>query len=70
MLSSALGPQMFGAHSTYRMVPISLAIGAALPIPFYIAHRIWPKAGFENFNTSIITQYSAFLSVGINTSVK
>lgn len=66
----ALGPQMFGAHSLYRMVPISLAIGVVLPLPFYIAHRIWPKAGFENFNTSIIMQYSCYLSVGINTSVK
>lgn len=32
----ALAPQMFGAHSTYRMVPISLAIGLFLPLPFYI----------------------------------
>ncbi|KZT09762.1 OPT oligopeptide transporter [Laetiporus sulphureus 93-53] len=65
----ALGLQMFGPHATYRMVPISLAIGAALPIPFYIAHRIWPKAGFQNFNTSVIMQYSCYMSVGINTSI-
>ncbi|KZT11134.1 OPT oligopeptide transporter [Laetiporus sulphureus 93-53] len=65
----ALGPEMFGPHSTYRMVPISLAIGLVLPIPFYIAYRIWPKAGFQNLNTSIIMQYSCYLSVGVNTSV-
>lgn len=64
-----LGPQMFGAHATYRMVPISLAIGVFLPLPFYILHRLWPKIGFNNINTSIIMQYSCFLSVGINTSV-
>ena len=89
----ALGPQMFGPGATYRMVPISLAIGVVLPLPFVLAvstsseiflsirrnthlvyletqHWIWPKAGFQNFNTSIIMQYSCFLSVGINTSVK
>ncbi|KAK7694019.1 hypothetical protein QCA50_003595 [Cerrena zonata] len=65
----ALGPQMFGAGSTYQMVPISLAIGVFLPLPFYIMHRLWPKVGFNNLNTSIIMQYSCYLSVGINTSV-
>ncbi|KAH9919872.1 OPT oligopeptide transporter [Fomitopsis serialis] len=65
----ALAPQMFGAHSTYKMVPISLAIGLFLPLPFYLCYRIWPKAGFENLNTSIIMQYSCYLSVGVNTSV-
>ncbi|KAF7799543.1 hypothetical protein EIP86_010780 [Pleurotus ostreatoroseus] len=65
----ALGPQMFGPHALYRMVPISLAIGVVLPLPFWVAHKIWPKAGFQNFNTSIIMQYSCYMSVGINTSV-
>ncbi|PSR83036.1 hypothetical protein PHLCEN_2v5840 [Hermanssonia centrifuga] len=66
----ALGPQMFGAKGIYHIVPISLAIGLTLPLPFYLAHRIWPKVGFNNINTSIIMQYSAYLSVGINSSVK
>ncbi|EKM55312.1 uncharacterized protein PHACADRAFT_255841 [Phanerochaete carnosa HHB-10118-sp] len=65
----ALAPQMFGPKGVYHMVPISLAIGVFLPLPFWFAHKRWPKAGFQNYNTSIITQYSAFLSVGINTSV-
>ncbi|KAI0071556.1 OPT oligopeptide transporter [Panus rudis PR-1116 ss-1] len=65
----ALAPEMFGPHSTYRMVPLSLAIGVVLPLPFYFAHRLWPKVGFNNLNTSIIMQYSCYLSVGINSSV-
>ncbi|EMD31535.1 hypothetical protein CERSUDRAFT_119755, partial [Gelatoporia subvermispora B] len=65
----ALSPEMFGAHATYKMVPISLAIGVFMPFVFWIPHKIWPKVGFENFNTSVIMQYSCFLSVGINTSV-
>lgn len=35
-----LGPQMFGAGSTYQMVPISLAIGVFLPFPFYFLVRL------------------------------
>ncbi|EPS95668.1 OPT oligopeptide transporter [Fomitopsis schrenkii] len=65
----ALGPQMFGAHSTYKMVPISLAIGLFLPLPFYFCYRLWPKAGFQNLNTSIILQYSCYMSVGVNTQI-
>ncbi|KZT66154.1 OPT superfamily oligopeptide transporter [Daedalea quercina L-15889] len=65
----ALGPQMFGPRSTYKMVPISLAIGLFLPMPFYICYRIWPKAIFKNLNTSIILQFSCYLSVGVNTQI-
>ena len=28
---------MFGPHGTYRMVPISLAVGLVLPLPFWVA---------------------------------
>ncbi|KAL6307422.1 OPT oligopeptide transporter [Sparassis latifolia] len=65
----ALGPEMFGAHSTYKMVPISLAIGFICPFPIYLACRLWPKAGFENLNASIILQYISSLSVGVNTQI-
>ncbi|PCH35361.1 OPT oligopeptide transporter [Wolfiporia cocos MD-104 SS10] len=65
----ALAPQMFGPNSTYHMVPIALAIGVVLPLPLYVAYRIWPKAGFQNLNTSIILQYSCYLSVGVNSQV-
>lgn len=65
----ALGPQMFGREGTYFMVPISLAIGLVLPLPFWLAHRRWPKARFNWIITPIITQYSAWLTVGINTSI-
>ncbi|KZW00642.1 OPT superfamily oligopeptide transporter [Exidia glandulosa HHB12029] len=61
----ALGPQMFGKGGTYVMVPIALAIGLVLPIPFWLAHRRWPKARFN----WVITPYSAWLTVGINTSI-
>ncbi|KDQ54237.1 hypothetical protein JAAARDRAFT_402902 [Jaapia argillacea MUCL 33604] len=65
----ALGPQMFGVGGTYVMVPVSLAIGVVLPLPFYFLHKKYPKAGFDYIITPIITQYSAWLTVGINTSI-
>lgn len=82
----ALGPQMFGADGLYVMIPISLAIGVFLPLPFYFLHKKYPKAGFNHVITPIITralivafadertthsfaEYSAWLTVGINTSI-
>ncbi|KAI0266258.1 OPT superfamily oligopeptide transporter [Gloeopeniophorella convolvens] len=65
----ALGPEMFGAGGVYFMVPVALAIGVFLPLPFYFLHKKWPKAGFDYVVTPIITQYSAWLTVGINTSI-
>ena len=36
-----LGPQMFGIHGVYHMVPICLAIGVFLPLPFIAAVSPW-----------------------------
>lgn len=77
---------MFGAEGLYVMVPVSLAIGVFLPLPFWFLHKKYPKAGFDNVITPIITrefsmtsvyglasdhlaEYSAWLTVGINTSI-
>jgi len=65
----ALGPEMFGRDGTYVMVPVSLAIGLVLPVPFWLLHKKFPKAGFNYVIMPIVTQYSAWLTVGINTSI-
>ncbi|KAH9833309.1 OPT oligopeptide transporter [Rhodofomes roseus] len=65
----ALGPQMFSGTALYRMVPISLAIGLFLPLPFYIAHCIYPKAGFQYFNTCIMFQIAGQMYGGITSYV-
>ncbi|KZT24758.1 OPT oligopeptide transporter [Neolentinus lepideus HHB14362 ss-1] len=65
----ALGPEMFGRGGTYVMVPVSLAIGLVLPVPFWLLHKKFPKAGFNYVIMPIVTQYSAWLTVGINTSI-
>ncbi len=52
------------------MVPASLGIGCLIPIPFYIASRIWPKQWiFKYILPTVILQYSCYMSVGVNTSV-
>jgi hypothetical protein len=52
------------------MVPASLGIGCLIPIPFYIAYRIWPhQKVFKYILPTVILQYSCYLSVGVNTSV-
>ncbi|TFK46550.1 OPT oligopeptide transporter [Heliocybe sulcata] len=65
----ALGPQMFGSGGTYFMVPVALAIGLVGPLPFWFLHRKFPKAGFNYIIVPIVTQYSAWLTVGVNTSI-
>lgn len=59
----ALGREMFSPGKTYFMVPVALAIGTVFPIIQYTMHRKWPRNIFlKNFNTSIVLQYSCFLS--------
>ncbi|KAE9386719.1 OPT superfamily oligopeptide transporter [Gymnopus androsaceus JB14] len=66
----ALGREMFSPGKTYFMVPVALALGTVPPIIQYALHRKWPRNVFlKNFNTSIVLQYSCFLSVGVNTQV-
>jgi len=63
------GPMFSSPNGTYKIVPIALAIGIFLPLPFYFAHRLRPTWGFKHINTAVIMQYSCFLAVGVNTSV-
>ena len=49
---------MFGADGLYVMIPVSLAIGVFLPLPFWFLHKKYPKAGFNYVITPIITRTS------------
>jgi hypothetical protein len=52
------------------MVPAALGIGCLIPVPFYIAHRMWPHVrAFTYILPTVILQYSCYLSVGVNSSV-
>ena len=64
-----VGHQLFGAGGTYILIPIGLAIGLFVPIPFWLAHKYWPKLRLNRINTSIIATWMGWLSVGINSSL-
>ncbi|KAJ7751318.1 OPT oligopeptide transporter [Mycena maculata] len=65
----ALAKQLYSPSSTYGIVPLSIIIGLAVPIPFYILHRYFPKAHFDSVITPMVTSEIGYLSGGINSSV-
>ncbi|GAA5887704.1 hypothetical protein JCM6882_001503 [Rhodosporidiobolus microsporus] len=65
----ALAKHLYGPGSTYFIIPICIIIGLAVPLPFYVLHRFFPKANFEKVVTPIICWCLGNLSVGINSSV-
>lgn len=65
----ALAKYMFSVGQRYEWVPLALLVGFACPIPFYIAHRLFPKAGLQNINVPILVWYIGWLCVGVNSSI-
>lgn len=67
----ALGPEMFASGKTYVSVPAALGYGLLLPVPFYLLyHYVCPSwTWLTKINPAIITQYSCYMSVGVNSSV-
>lgn len=65
----ALGKPLYATGTRYGFVPYMLIAGLGFPIPFYLAHKRWPKFGFNFVFTPILVAELGFLSVGINSSV-
>lgn len=65
----ALAKYMFSVGRRYEWVPLALLVGFVCPLPFYIAHRLFPKAGFKNINVPILVWYIGWLCVGVNSSI-
>lgn len=61
--------KVFSKGGVYEMVPLGLAIGLFVPLPFWIAHKYWPKLRLDYINTFIISNWLGWLSVGINSSL-
>lgn len=53
----------------HQIVPLSVLIGLAVPIPFWLVHKKWPKLGANKVVTPVLCWCLGYLSVGINTSV-
>ncbi|GAA5835259.1 hypothetical protein JCM11251_006662 [Rhodosporidiobolus azoricus] len=65
----ALAKHLYGSGSTYQIIPFCILIGLAVPLPFYVLHRFFPKLKFDQVVTPIICWCLGNLSVGINSSV-
>ncbi|KAF5343192.1 hypothetical protein D9758_016928 [Tetrapyrgos nigripes] len=67
--NGALGKPLYATGTRYGFVPYMLLVGLGVPIPFWLAHKRWPKVGFNYVFTQILVAELGFLSVGINSSV-
>ncbi|KAJ7764119.1 OPT oligopeptide transporter [Mycena maculata] len=65
----ALGKPLYATGTRYGFVPYMLLVGLLFPIPFWLLHRRYPKFGFNNVFTPVLTAELGYLSVGINSSV-
>ena len=64
----ALAKPLYAPGARYGFIPWMLIAGLAVPIPVYMAHRIWPRAGFNYIFTPVVVAEIGYLSVGINSS--
>ncbi|KAJ7760820.1 peptide transporter MTD1 [Mycena maculata] len=65
----ALGNILYAPDGRYAIIPFSILIGLAVPVPFWIAHCFFPKLGANRVVTPILCWTLGYLSVGINTSI-
>ncbi|KAF9241516.1 OPT oligopeptide transporter protein-domain-containing protein [Melanogaster broomeanus] len=64
-----LGHQLFSAGQRYQWVPWAYVLGLFVPIPFWVAHRFWPKLHLDYLYTPVIAYFIGWLCVGINSSI-
>lgn len=61
--------ELFSVGAKYQWVPLAALLGFLAPVPFWLAHRKWPKLGLDHVNTPVILFYMCYLNIGINSSV-
>ena len=64
----ALGKELFTYGKPYWLVPFAIFLGLFMPIPFWLAHRRWPKLGFNYVFSPVLVAELGYLAVGINSS--
>jgi OPT family small oligopeptide transporter len=65
----ALGDTLYTPSGRYGIIPLSILIGLAIPLPFWLIHQKFPKIGADKVVTPIMCWTLGYLSVGINSSV-
>jgi len=63
-----LSHELFAVGKRYQFVAWAYLIGLAVPIPFWIMYKLWPKLRTDYLYTPVICYYIGWLSVGINSS--
>jgi OPT family oligopeptide transporter len=57
---------LFSVGARYQWISWSFLIGFALPVPFWIGHKFFPKLRMDYLNTAVISSFIGLLNVGIN----
>ncbi|EJD06348.1 peptide transporter MTD1 [Fomitiporia mediterranea MF3/22] len=65
----ALGNKLYTPNGRYGIVPLSILIGLAVPVPLWLVHQKFPNLGANRVVTPVLCWTLGYLSVGINTSV-
>ncbi|KDE06610.1 hypothetical protein MVLG_03106 [Microbotryum lychnidis-dioicae p1A1 Lamole] len=65
----ALAKSMYGPGRPYFLIPLSIAIGLFVPVPFWLGHKLFPKLKLNQVVTPIMCWCVGYLSVGINSSI-
>lgn len=50
----ALGNYLYKPDGRYGIVPLSILIGLAVPVPFWLVHQKWPKAKANKVVTPVL----------------
>ncbi|KAA1475197.1 OPT superfamily oligopeptide transporter [Dentipellis sp. KUC8613] len=64
-----LSHELFANGKRYQWVAWAYLLGLAVPIPFWLGHRWFPKLRLDYLYTPILCYYICWLCVGINSSI-
>ncbi|KAI3614519.1 oligopeptide transporter [Moniliophthora roreri] len=64
----ALAKHLYSPSSRYGVIPLSILIGLAVPVPFWLLHKKFPTWKFDQVITPILTASIGYFNVGINSS--
>ncbi|KAF9039845.1 peptide transporter MTD1 [Panaeolus papilionaceus] len=65
----ALGNILYAPGGRYAIVPFGILIGLAVPLPFWLLHKRFPKMNADKVVTPILCWTLGYLNVGINSSI-
>ena len=57
---------LFSVGERYQWVTLGFLVGFALPVPFWLGHKFFPKLRLDYWNTAIIADFVGLLNVGVN----